>query len=41
MSVKIKIKPTMQAPQKHLFQVELIDIVSSRYELAKLVKLID
>ena len=31
----------MQAPQKHLFQVELIDIVSSRYELAKLVKLID
>ncbi|MCF2828715.1 hypothetical protein DS891_14610 [Pseudoalteromonas sp. JC28] len=41
MSVKIKPKPTAQTPQKHLFQIELIDIVSPRHELVKLAKLID
>ncbi|MEK0161898.1 IS5 family transposase [Pseudoalteromonas piscicida] len=37
----MKPKPTIQTPQKHLFQIELIDIVSPRHELVKLAKLID
>ena len=37
----MKPKPTIQTPQKHLFQIELIDIVSPRHELVKLAKIID